>query len=111
MVIHDPYKHIGQQLLKFAISYKASGRNIKKFLLDNIIKDKNKKKIVEQGFKKAEYRNIDAFLEDIIFEKPVSAIIIIDKITADIENVLNQLAMKTDIIEFQTFILDNEYIL
>lgn len=26
---HDPYKHIGSQLLKFAISYKASGRKIK----------------------------------------------------------------------------------
>lgn len=25
---HDPYKHIGEQLLKFAISYKASGRKI-----------------------------------------------------------------------------------
>ena len=25
LVTHDPYKHIGQQLLKFAISYKASG--------------------------------------------------------------------------------------
>jgi len=31
LVIHDPYKHIGQQLLKFAISYKASGLRIKEF--------------------------------------------------------------------------------
>ena len=26
LVIHDPYRHIGQQLLKFAISYRASGK-------------------------------------------------------------------------------------
>ena len=36
---HDPFAHIGQQLLKFAISYKASGRKIKEFLLNKIIKD------------------------------------------------------------------------
>jgi hypothetical protein len=108
LVTHDPYKHIGQQLLKFAISYKASGRNIKTFLLDNILKDKTKKAIVEKGLRTAGYRNIDAFLEDIIFEKPVAAIVIIDEITSDLENVLNQLTMKTDIIEFKTFVCDTE---
>jgi hypothetical protein len=108
LVTHDPYKHIGQQLLKFAISYKASGRDIKNFLLENILKDKSKRVIVEKGFTRAGYRNIDAFLEDIIFEKTVAAIVIIDKITADLENVLNQLTMKVDIIEFQTFLCGNE---
>lgn len=108
LVIHDPYKHIGQQLLKFAISYKASGRNIKKFLLENILRDESKKAIVKEGFKKAGYRNIDAFMEDIIFEKPVAAVVIIDKVTSDLENVLTQLTMKTDIIEFQRFISGNE---
>jgi len=62
LVTHDPYKHIGQQLLKFAISYKMSGRNIKNFLLENILKDKPKKAIIEEAFKKAGYRNIDAFI-------------------------------------------------
>ena len=108
LVTHDPYKHIGQQLLKFAISYKSSGRDIKNFLLENILRNKLKKAIVEKGFKKAGYRNIDAFLEDIIFEKIMAAIVIIDKITSDLENVLNQLTMKVDIIEFQTFSIDNE---
>jgi len=104
LVVHDPFKHIGQQLLRFAISYKASGRKIKKYLLDSLSKDNAKRKIVEEGFKKAEYGNIDNFLEDIIFEKPVAAIVIIDQITTDLENVLSQLKMQTDIVEFQTFI-------
>lgn len=52
LVIHDPYKHIGQQLLKFAISYKASGRQIKSFLLANIMKDRKKKSFVEQSLGK-----------------------------------------------------------
>ncbi|MFC2166896.1 hypothetical protein ACFLQZ_02915 [Acidobacteriota bacterium] len=101
---HDPYKHIGQQLLKFAISYRASGRNIKKFLLSNILKNLNDKTKVEQGLSTADYRNIDDLLEDLIFEKSVAAIVIIDEITSDLENVLKQLAMKTDILEFKTFV-------
>jgi len=110
LVTHDPYKHIGQQLLKFAISYKASGRNIKSFLLDTVLKDNGKKKIVEEGLVRAGYRNIDAFLEGMIFEKPVGAIVIIDEITSDLENVLSQLSMKTDIIEFQTFESGDDFI-
>ena len=107
---HDPYKHIGQQLLKFAISYKASGRIIKGFLLENILKNESILKIVNKGLKKAGYRNVDAFLEDLIFEKPVAAVVIIDEITSDLENVLTQLTMKTDIIEFQTYTCDDEVI-
>ena len=110
LVTHDPYKHIGQQLLKFAISYKASGLKIKKFLVNRICEDPTMKKTVEDGFSKAGYGNIDAFLEDLIFEKEVSAIIIIDEITPDLENVVNQLAMKIDLLEFQTFISGDERI-
>ena len=110
LVTHDPYKHIGEQLLKFAISYKASGLRIKKFLVNKICEDSKMKKAVESGFSKAGYGNIDAFLEDLIFEKEVSAIIIIDEITPDLENVVNQLAMKIDLLEFQTFISSDERI-
>lgn len=110
LVTHDPYKHIGEQLLKFAISYKASGLRIKKFLVNKIYEDSKMKKEVESGFSKAGYGNIDAFLEDLIFEKEVSAIIIIDEITPDLENVVNQLAMKIDLLEFQTFISSDERI-
>lgn len=107
---HDPYKHIGSQILKFAISYKASGRKIKAFLLEHLMAEKSMIDLVEKGLKHAGYRNIDAFLESIIFEKPVAAIIIIDRTTEELENVLSQLTMDTDILEFQTFVNDNEKI-
>lgn len=110
LVRHDPYKHIGQQLLKFAISYKASGRKIKRFLLENILKDELTVKIVNKGLKKAGKRNIDAFLEYLIFDKPVAAIVVIDEITSDLENVLTQLTIKTDLIEFHTYSCGDEVI-
>jgi len=107
---HDPYKHIGSQLLKFAISYKASGRKIKAFLLEHLMSDKDLLSKVEHGLKIAGYRNIDDFLESIIFEKTVAAIVVIDRSTAELENVLSQLTMDTDILEFQTFTTDIEKI-
>ncbi len=100
---HDPYRHIGSQLLKFAISYKASGRNIKKFILDFLISNKEKYDFAESRLKKAGYRNIDAFLDSLIFDIPVAAIVIIDKSSDQLENVLSQLTMDADVIEFQTF--------
>ncbi|VBB07173.1 Hypothetical protein LUCI_2417 [Lucifera butyrica] len=103
LVKHDPYKHIGQQLLKFAISYKVSGRKIKDFLLQSILSDSQKKGLVDSVIEKTNYRNIDNLLEDIIFEKEVSAIIVIDEQSTALESVLSQLTMKTDVIEFQTF--------
>lgn len=100
---HDPYKHIGSQLLKFAIAYKASGRKIKSFILEHLMSDQKVFEKAEVNLKNAGYRNIDNFLESIIFEKPVAAIIVIDQNTPELENVLGQLTMDTDIIEFQTF--------
>lgn len=107
---HDPYKHIGEQLLKFAISYKTSGRKIKSFLLENISEDKQKEGFISSFLTKAGLRNIDAMLEEIIFEKPVAAIVIIDQLTSDLENVLKQLTMNIDLLEFQTYINGNERI-
>lgn len=104
---HDPFAHIGQQLLKFSISYKASGRKIKEFLLNDIVGDIVKKTLIDDKLKSLNIRNIDAFLESIIFDKTVGAIIVIDQITDDLTNVLNQLTMNTEVVEFQTFVTDD----
>lgn len=106
---HDPYKHIGSQILKFAISYKESGRKIKAFLYDHLA-SAGKLTFAEEQIKHTKYRNIDDFLESLIFEKPVAAIVVIDQTTPELENVLSQLTMSTDILEFQTFKCDEECI-
>ena len=100
--IHDAYKHIGSQLLKFAVSYKSSGRKIKQFILDYLTLPEDLR-LLESKISEMEYRNIDALLESLIFEKPVAAIVIIDNSSSELENVLSQLTINTDIIEFKTF--------
>lgn len=110
IVTHDPYKHIGQQLLRFAVSYKASGRKIKRFLLSNILADPCRKALVEDAVEKSGRRNIDDLLDYMVFDREIAAVVVIDEITPSLENVVNQLAMKIDIIEFQTFVNSKEYI-
>ncbi|MEJ8553094.1 hypothetical protein [Tepidibacter sp. Z1-5] len=111
LAVHDPYRHIGQQILKFAISYKASGRKIKKILLEEIQKQEEDLKLVEEVIRKSGYRNIDNLIEEIVFDREVGCIVVIDKNSDELENVLSQLTMKTDIIQFQTFINDKDEII
>ena len=106
---HDPYKHIGSQILKFAISYKETGRKIKAFLYEHLVAT-GQLAFAEEKITHSRYRNIDDFLESLIFEKPVAAIVVIDQSTPELENVLSQLTMDTDIIEFQAFRLGDEFI-
>ncbi len=106
---HDPYKHIGSQILKFAISYRETGRKIKAFLYEHLVTTAQLA-FAEAKIKHSRYRNIDDFLESLIFEKPVAAIVVIDQSTPELENVLSQLTMDTDIIEFQAFRFGDEFI-
>ncbi len=99
---HDAYRHIGIQILKFDVSYKASGRSIKQFLLKYILENGLQQKI-ESHLTHTGHRNIDDFMESIIFWKPIAAIVVIDRTSDELENVLGRLTIKTDVIEFQTF--------
>lgn len=103
LAVHDPYRHIGQQILRFAISYKQTGRRIKKFLLSEIKETEEDFEFVEKRAGRAGFPNVDALLDELIFEKPVAAIVVIDSVAEELENVLSQLTLKTDIIEFETY--------
>ncbi len=107
---HDVYKHIGEQILRFAVSYKGCGHKLKEILLKEIEADNSKKDFIQTKLKNSDYRNIDDFLEDIIFKKEASCIVIIDKDSSDLQNVLGQLKMNTDIITFQAFKNGSDFI-
>lgn len=107
---HDVFKHIGEQVLKFAVSYKASGHKIKEFLLKEIESDKAKENLINAKLEKSSYRNIDAFLEDILFNQEMTCIVVIDQSSDELENVLGHLTTKTDIIEFQAFKNGSDFI-
>lgn len=101
--VHDAYKHIGTQLLKFAVSYKQSRLKIKHYILDYLSKTPNDMTFIEKKASEMGYRNIDAMLETMIYRDTVDAIVIIDNSSVELENVLSHLSMKIDIIEFRAY--------
>lgn len=101
--VHDAYKHIGTQLLKFAVSYKQSRLKIKQYILDYLSKSPTNMTFIESKASEMGYRNIDAILESMIYRDTVDAIVIIDNSSAELENVLSHLSMKIDIIEFKAY--------
>ena len=101
--VHDAYKHIGTQLLKFAVSYKQSRLKIKQYILDYLSKSPTNMAFIESKASEMGYRNIDAILESMIYRDTVDAIVIIDNSSAELENVLSHLSMKIDIIEFKAY--------
>lgn len=66
-------------------------------------KSPDKESFVESKLPILNYRNIDALLEYLIFEKPVSIIVVIDDNSSELRNVLRNIAIKTLVIEFKTF--------
>lgn len=101
--VHDAYKHIGTQLLKFAVSYKQSRLKIKQYILDYLSKSPTNMTFIESKASEMGCRNIDAMLESMIYRDTVDAIVIIDNSSAELENVLSHLSMKIDIIEFKAY--------
>lgn len=100
---HDAFRHIGQQLLKFAVSYKASGRRIKGALLKEILADDDRAAFVDRQVERCGFRNVDDLLERVVFEEEVGCVVVIDRVTPELDNVLGQLTMKTDVLEFATY--------
>lgn len=102
---HDVYGHIGEQVLRFAISSEMSKHKIKTILIDDIIKDPIKSKKID-GFLKAssKFNNINELLDRLIFDKDVAVIIVINETSEQLTRVLYKIKISADIIEAQTFI-------
>ncbi len=107
---HDVYGHIGEQLLRFAISSDMSRNTIKKLLLEQISADNEKKKRIDNFLEKSKYSNVNALMDGVTVDKDIAIIVVIDSIEDQLTRVLSKLNIDTDIIEVQTFICNNEKI-
>ncbi len=105
---HDVYGHIGEQVLRFAISSETSKHKIKTILINDIISDKVKQKKLEAFFKESKFSNINELLDKLIFDKEVAVIIVIDEQTPELEGVLSKIKISADIIEVQSYVCGNE---
>lgn len=105
IVSHDPFKHIGIQLLKFATSFDEGKTTIRKFLMDEISKNPLFLKKLEDSCMKSTYRNIDNYLDSAVFKK-FKAIVVIDEARDELHNVLEKINADISVIELKTYVND-----
>ena len=101
---HDVYGHIGEQLLRFGISSETDKYKMKSLLLDAISKDRNKQKKLDDFYRQSAFNNNNELLDKVIFENKPAAIVIIDSATEELNNVMGQLTMTTEVLEAQTYL-------
>jgi hypothetical protein len=88
LAAHDPLRHIAVQILQFALSFEAEPIAIKKILLNAVNQDPPTKKFCEDYAQNTNFRNLDHLLEFLVFESPFAALVVIDEVPDNLENIL-----------------------
>src|SRR5260370_7123639 len=85
---HEPLRHIAVQILEFSLSFEAEPRAIKTILFDALHKQPEAQTSCEAYPTSHGFRNLDHLLDTLVFETPFSALVVIDEIPENLENVL-----------------------
>lgn len=85
---HDPLRHVAVQLLEFSLSFAAERRTIKTILLNALQDYPIAKGLCEQFSRLRNYRNLDHMLEEMVFDAPFAALVIIDEMSDELQTVL-----------------------
>lgn len=85
---HDPLDHIAVQILQFSLSFESDRRGVRNILLDALHNDSSALQKCESYAIGRDYRNLDHFMDDLVFNSPFSAMVIIDELSPRLENVL-----------------------
>lgn len=88
LAAHDPLRHIAVQILQFSLSFESEGRGVKRILFDALRDQPTYREACEKYAAAYQFRNLDHLLEHLIFETPFAALVIIDELPDNLENVL-----------------------
>lgn len=109
---HDIYSHIGEQILRFAISSDMSKHKIKTIILDDINRDPVKQDKINNFLQlSSKFRNVNELLDKLIFDKEVAVIIVINEISDQLSKVLSKIKIPSDIIEVQSFVSNDNLLI
>ena len=85
---HDPLRHVAVQILNFALAFEADKRVVRKIVFDAIQADIGVRQKFEAYLQTNSFRNLDHLIDEIVFESPFTALVIIDKMPDKLEKVL-----------------------
>jgi len=85
---HEPLRHIAVQILEFSLSFETDPRAVKAIVFNALQEQQGVKAKCEQYAAAHEFRNLDHMLDYLVYEAPFAALVIIDEMPEDLENVL-----------------------
>lgn len=88
LAAHDPLRHIAVQILEFSLSFETDPRAVKTILFNALQEQPDAKAQCENYASTHEFRNLDHLLEFMVYEAPFAAVVIIDELPDNLENVL-----------------------
>jgi len=109
IVSHDPFKHIGIQMLKFVTSIEDDRPKVRKVLMEEISKNKKHVKRIEKFCEQSSYRNIDNYLDRAVYSE-FKGLVIIDEAKQELYKVLEKINANISVLQIKTYqSQDGEY--
>lgn len=110
MESHDLYGHIAEQLLKFSMAFDDNKYKLKSILMEEISKDTTKQKALKEYLKDSHFNDETELLYHVIYEMPISIIVVIDEYTEQLERVQSKLSDEITVLEFESYKSGNEVV-
>ena len=105
IVSHDPFKHIGIQMLKFVTSFDEGQRAVRTFVMNEIRKNQNLLERLESACRASSSPNIDHYLDRAIYTE-FKGLVVIDEATSELYRVLEKINANISVLELKAFISD-----
>ncbi|MDL2273005.1 hypothetical protein LJC34_00400 [Oscillospiraceae bacterium OttesenSCG-928-G22] len=102
IVSHDPFKHIGIQLLKFSINFEDSQTQIKNLLMKYILDSPTFKERLTKSSQLSDARNIDEYLDRAVYSD-FKAIVIIDEARKELNKVIQKINANISVLELKAY--------
>jgi len=102
IVAHDPFNHIGIQLLRFATSFEESRLIIKNHLMHEITERSGQIELLEKSCASSSHRNIDNYLDKAVYGE-FRALVIIDEARSQLHNVIKRINANISILEISSY--------
>lgn len=88
LAAHDPLRHVAVQILEFSLSFEAEPRGVKTIVFNSLQSQADALRQCEKYAAASEFRNLDHMLEWLVFEAPFAALVIIDQLPDNLEDIL-----------------------
>ncbi len=102
---HDPFKHVGVQLLRFATSVEGAQKELREILMREITSNDMLLGRLQAASDASTSRNIDNYLDRAVYG-PFRGVVVIDDAGPELYNVLERIRANISVLELQTFVSD-----